>query len=382
MENLGQRRAIIENLNTLYAETDWNQPDWRLISKTVSHARRDFYRTGNVDFKHRKPLARALDEVIAKFEDYRSSERDRSIKTRERLITDIEALGEVASLRDALDRLESLKKQWTVTVTGKRELENRLWKRFQAACDMTYCRRDAERKEQDAERNANLKQKQALIGELTRIASAGDEELLASAAALSRIRHQWDTIGWIPRKHENSLDSGWRAAQKQFTRALRAAESRARDSELDNLAKRAALCHRWEQATLAGNAPARESAEAEWTALPALCGVNAGKMEQRFSQAFSQTDDATLSDNLAAKQAACLKLEVLLELESPAECQAERMAYQIERLNASLKKELDGQDSPEELLLSVLTTGAVPAEVAAPVEQRIGACLARYQDRA
>ena len=381
-ENLRQRRDIIDRLNALYAETDWQQPDWREIDKTISHARRDFYKIGNVDFKYRKPLARALDEALGKFEEALSSERERSLQARERLIADIEALGDVANLRDALDRLETLKKQWTITVTSKRELENRLWKSFQAACDSTYRRRDAERKEQDAERNENLKQKQSLIEELGQIAAAGDDELLANASALGRLRHQWESIGWIPRKHESSLDSSWRAAQKQFSSALKAAKSRARDSEMDNFARRAALCHQWEQATLAGSTIDMDSVNAEWDALPALSPVNAGTMNQRFGQALSRPDDTTLASNHAAKQTACLKLEVLLELESPQEYQAERMAYQIERLNASLKKELDAQDTPEDLLLAVFATGAVPAETADSIERRIWECLARYKGQA
>ena len=381
-DNLKQRRAIIDELNARYAATDWQQPDWREIDKTISHARRDFYKIGNVDFKHRKPLARALDEALGKFEEYLGSERERSIRAREKLIADIEALGEVANLRTALDQLETLKKQWRITVTGKRELENKLWKRFQAACDSTYRRRDAERKEQDAERNGNLKQKQALIEELARVAAASDEELLANAAALGRIRHQWEAIGWIPRKHENSLDSRWRAAQKQFSSALKAVKTRARGSELDNLARRAALCHQWEQATLTGNPPGIDSVKTEWDALPALSGSSAEAIQQRYNQALNRPDDTTLSGNLAAKQAACLKLEVQLELESPPEYQAERMAYQIERLNASLKKELDTQESPEDLLLTLLTTGAAPADAADSIEQRIGKCLAQYKDRA
>jgi hypothetical protein len=378
-ENLRQRRAIIDELNARYAETDWKQPDWREIDKYVNQARRNFYKIGNVDFKRRKAVAMALSEVLDKFEQQLSSERARSLRVREKLITDIEALGEVANLREALDRLEALKKQWKITVTGKREHENKLWKRFQAACDSTYRRRDAERKEQTAERDANLKQKQALIEELTRAAAAADEELLASGSALARIRQQWDAIGWVPRKDEKSLENGWRAAQKQFSRALQAAESRAQASELDNLARRAALCNQWEQATLAGSTPDSNAVEAEWNALPAPGGAAADAMQQRFSQALSRPDDTTLSSNLAAKQAACLRLEVLLELESPADCQAERMAYQIERLNASLKKELSTQDSPEDLLLAVLATGAVPAEAAGALEQRIENCLARYK---
>jgi len=380
-ENLRQRQAIIDGLNALYESTDWQQPDWREIDRFVRHARRDFHKIGNVDFKHRKPVARALDEALGRLEEYLSGERERSLEARERLIIDIEALGEVSSLRDALDRLDTLKKQWKISVTEKRNLENRLWKRFQAACDSVYQRRDAERKQQDAERNDNLRKKQVLIEELEQAAGAADKELLASASALARTRSRWQEIGWIPRKHETGLEKRWRAAQQQFSRALGAAESRARDSELDNLARHALLCSRWEQTVLAGNPVDADSAKAEWEALPALSGTSAAAIQQRFTGALSRPDDATLSRNLKAKQGACLRLEVLLELESPAEHQAERMAYQIERLNASMKKELDAQDSPEDLLARVFTAGAVPAGAAEAIEQRIAACLSRYRER-
>ena len=380
-ENLRQRRAIIDDLNTRYASTDWKHPDWRDIDKTISQARRNFYKIGHVDNKHRKPTAKALDAALKKFEEHLASERERSLRTREKLITDIEALGEVANLRDALERLEALKKQWTITVTGKREHENKLWKRFQAACECTYQRRDAERKQQDAERNENLKQKLALIEELTRAATISDAELLANTSTLARIMQQWEAIGWVPHKDEKGLEKRWRAAQQQFTGAQKAAESRTHASALDNLAKRATLCTQWEQAILAGNVIEPDTVEAEWAALPALAGAQAAAIQQRFSQALNRPDDSTLSGNLAAKQAACLRLEVQLELESPKDCQAERMAYKVERLNAALKKALGAQDSPDDLLLSALATGAVPAETAGAIERRIGDCLARFKQR-
>jgi hypothetical protein len=380
-ENLKQRRTIIDKLNERFAATDWKAPDWRELDMFIRQARRDFYKIGNVDFKHRKPLDKALSEALEKFEEHLERERAHSLRAREKLITDIEALGDVASLREALDRLDILKKQWQVTVVGKRALENKLWKRFQAACDLTYQRRDAVHREQDAERNENLKQKQALIEELDRAAKAGDAELLASTSTLARCRDRWQEIGWIPRKEEKRLDNRWRAAQKQFREALKAAQSRARAAELDNLAGRAALCHQWEQTILNGGAIDREAVKAEWEALPGLNEARTAAINERFAQVFERPADAALADNLARKQDACLRLEVMLELDSPPDCRAERMAYQVERLNASMKKELDAQDSPADLLLTALTTGAVPAEAAPAIEQRITTCLARYKQQ-
>ena len=380
-ENLSQRQAIIDALNTRFATTDWKQPDWRDIDRFVSHARRDFHKIGTIDFRHRKPVARALDEVIGKFEEHLSRERSHSSRVREKLISDIEALGEVANLHDALDQLEVLKKQWKITVVGKRDHENKLWKRFQSACDITYRRRDEERKEQAAERNENLKQKQALIDELAQTAAACDGELLANTSTLARIQGRWEEIGRVPREREKSLNSRWQEEQKHFRNALKAAESRAHASALDNLAKRAALCNHWEQAILAGSVIDTGTVTSEWNALPELSNASAAVMNQRFTQVLTRPDDATLSRNLADKHAACLKIEVLLELESPEEYQAERMAYQIERLNASMKMGQSAQDSPEDLLLTALTIGAVPADTADAIEQRIKKCLARYKEK-
>ena len=377
--NLKKRQAIIDNLNARFASTDWKHPDWRELDRYVNYARRDFYKIGNVEFKQRKPVARAMNEALEQFEQYLSRERERSFRAREKLIADIEALAAVDRLRDAIDQLEVLKKQWTVTVAAKRKDENRLWKRFQAACDGIYHRRDAERKHQSAERESNLKQKQVLVEELKRAAKAEDDELLANTSALARIRDRWEHIGWVPRKQEASLDKLWRSAQKQFTGAVEAAQNRARASALDNIAKLAELCDQWEQATLAGETVDVEAAKAVWDALPKASGDIAEVMQQRFEQAFRRPNDEILIQNLAAKQQACLKLEVLLELESPDDCQAERMAYQIERLNASMHKDPDAQDTPEDLLHNALSTGAIPADAVETIRQRIDGCLAHYK---
>lgn len=380
-ENLRQRQAIIATLNERFEATDWKQPDWRQLDKFARHARRHFYSIGNVDFRHRKPLEKALDEVLEKYETHLARERARCYRSREKLVADIEALGGMEPLRDALGQFEGLKKQWEITVVETRRLENKLWKRFQAACDSMYQRRDAERKAQSAEYSENLQQKEALIGELAAAAQASDAELLAAASGLARLRERWQSIGRVPARHDKGMDKRWREVQQQFHKALTAAESRAQAATLDNLARRAALCNQWEQTVLAGTTLPVDSVTAEWEALPALPADMNSAIRQRFSQVLSRPDDATLSGNLASKQAACLRLEVILELESPQEFQAERMAYQVERLNAALQKDPDAQDSPRDLLLRALTTGAVPADAAVAIEQRIQTCFRHYTNR-
>jgi hypothetical protein len=300
------------------------------------------------------------------------------VRGRERLIAEIEELAGLDNLREAADRLDALKKQWTITVPDKRSVENRMWKRFQDACNIIQGKRDAERKQHDAQRQANLKRKQALIEELSRAAATADAEILVHAALPARLQDQWREVGEVPRKEEPALDKRWRAAQQQFRKALAAAQSRAQASVFDQLAQRAALCRHWEQAALAGDSVDAEAARTQWKALAPLAGDYSGTMQQRFERAFNRPDDTTLAANLTALRTACLRLEVLLELEFPAEFRTERMAYQVERLNASVKKELDARESMESQLAIVLTTGAVPADAAETIQRRIQNCLAAY----
>jgi DNA repair protein SbcC/Rad50 len=380
-QNLKQRQAIIDQLNARFDATDWKAPDWRDIDRFIQQARRDIQKSGNIDYRQRKTVTRATNAALERFDHYLSRERERSLLARERLIADIGALAELANLREALERLDALKKQWIITVPEKRNTENRLWKRFQEACDGIYHKRDAEHRQHDAERDEHLRQKQALVEELNRAAGEPDETLLTGSATLNRLQARWKETGPVPRKEEAQLEQRWRAAQQQFRKAHAAAESRNRANEFDQLVRRAALCRHYEQATLAGNATNQAGAQAEWNALPAPGGEPAASMETRFQQAFILPDEATLAGNLAAMQQACLRLEVLLELESPADCQAARMAWQVERLNASLQKTLDQQDSMEQLLMTALTTGAVSAAAAEPLEQRLQRCLEHYRKR-
>ena len=376
-ENLEKRRTIINDLNARFENTDWKHPNWRELDKYVNHTRRDFHKIGNVDYKHRKKLARDFDAALQQFEQYLSRERERSIMVRNNLISDIEALESVSNLREAVERLEVLRKQWVITVATRRKDEHKLWKRFQDACDKTYHRRDAERKKKDAERNHNLKQKQALIKQL--MTAAADVDLCANASLLARIREQWDTIGWVPRKQEKSLENQWRNAQQQYSKALKTARARSRVSELECITRLASMCNQWEQASLSGDAIDRDTAQAEWDIQYTLTGDVAEAIQQRYQIAFKAPDDNELLRNLGEKQDACLKLEVLLELESPAEFENERMAYQIERLNASMHKDPAAQDSPMELLLLALTTGAVPADAVETINERINHCLEHYK---
>ncbi len=363
-EALQQRRTIIEAISTRFEQTDWKAPDYKDIDKWLRGQRRDFFKTGSVDYKHHKKTRARFEEAMALFEDHLSRERTRCLKTREKLIEDVIALDEIEDVKQAMSQLEALKKQWVVTVIGKRGLEEKLWKRYQKACDNIYTKRNDTRKAQNTEFEQNLTAKNELIAQISNLAQLEGSELLAAKTSYNQLLRQYKDVGYVPRKHEKSVQGEFAKAKKQMEGAFKKANQAQKQQGLQAMLKQAQHCNAMEQATLAKQDDPKLAEK--WVKLTAEQAASP-EMQQRFEQA-ANADNTQIERNLAHKQALCLKLEVHYELDSPPEFAQARMAYQIERLNASMKKHQ--QEAPSELVQDLLCTGAVPSSETEAIEAR------------
>ena len=115
-KNLAEKRELIEQINQKFAETDWHHPDWKALDKWLRQARGRFFKIGHTDYKHHKKLKTNLDKALEQFESHLARERERNLKLRRKLISDIEALSAVEDTREAMNQMEQFKKQWVTTV--------------------------------------------------------------------------------------------------------------------------------------------------------------------------------------------------------------------------------------------------------------------------
>ena len=376
-KNLADKRQLIEEINARYEATDWSQPQWKEVDKWLRQARGRFYKIGHTDYKHHKKLKSSLQQALDQFETHLSRDRERSLKARRELISDIEALAEKDDIREAINTLEQLKKQWVITVLEKRGVENKLWDSYQKALDAVYDKRKAERQEQDQVRNDNLKQKRRVIESLSKASGAATGELLAGQSVLEQHRDQFDAIGYVPRKAEKAMMESWRKAQKQFSEALKKArKSRARDNQ-NALLEKARFCAALEQRLLQGESIDKEQEEAAYGALPPLSDELEASMRMRKDAALDDStySEQTVRSNTEEQLTRCMKCEVILDLPTPADFAQQRMAFQIERLSASMKKNTQGQENLPDLKRQLLTTGAIEADQFATIWARIDAIL-------
>lgn len=357
-QNLEGKRALIEEINLHFEKTDWQQPNWKEIDKWLRQAKGKFYKIGHTDYKHHKKLKVNLEKALDQFETHLSRERARSLKARQKLIEDVLALDEVQDVRAAITQLDQLKKQWGVTVLEKRGVENKLWDKYQKAQDQIYAKRNQARKEEDQTRNENLKQKRLIVEQLIKAAGASKTDLLSGQSQLAQHKDQFNEIGYVPRKAEKALMDSWRKAQKQFQAAL----SQAQKSQIKNaqtaLLDKARLCASLEQKQLKNGAIDSDKAKQDFDAITALSAELETAMKNRFKHALNTKSD-NISENTHAQLHRCLKLEVMLDLPTPDAYAKDKMAFQIERLNASMKKANQAQDNPADLKTELLTTGPI-----------------------
>lgn len=375
--NLAAKRQLIVEINQRFEDTDWAQPDWKEIDKWLRQVRGKFFKIGHTDYKQHKKLKTNLDKALEQFEEHLTREREHSLKVRRKLIEDVLALEQIPDLRDAMSTLDDLKKKWVITVLGKRSLENKLWTQYQQAQDLIYAKRNAERKEQDHERNDNLKQKRLQVEKLLEAANAPPEAMLSDASVVAQTIDTFNNIGYVPRKAEKALMDNWRKAQKHYKTALATARKAQARSSQNALLEKARLCAGLEQKQQQGEPADPVAATLAYEALPALSRDIEPALRARLTQASTDKPlaAAQLKINTKDQLARCMKLEVMLDLPTPEAYTRERMAFQIERLSASMKKNSQAQENVSDLKTQLLICGAIEPKQFDPVWARIDAIL-------
>ncbi len=377
--HLAQREAICAELEALAHDTDWSQPDWRAIDKRYHALQNRWRKAGPVDRVDWEAIHARYRAAVAALEEHLAPERERSRRAREALIAEVEALRDSEDLAAALRAARAAQRAWQPTVAGRQRDEQRLWKRFRAALDAVYERDRARRDAAGRAQRARLEAMEALCAEAEQLARQPAEV----PRALEALEQRWAELD-IPRGREaEALTRRFQAAGRAARQAWQQWEARQTEAEMDQLLAQHALLTELESACLTGCDDATLARYTErWDAISR--GAPA-RMEERFetADALPRLPAETLAEHAARRADLLLDLEILLNVPSPPEHQAERMARQVERLNATLHGG-HGGDPVEEalhLLRRYTTVGPVSAAQAAREQARLDAVAAALRAR-
>src|SRR5262245_6922786 len=358
-ENLAARNRVVEGLvaaQAKLASTEGTPPDWRAIGRTLEEARTAWRKLGPVEHTVPRDAQRGEHAVTARYtaalqalegpltKAYGEAGRQRAGSG-----DAAESLGEATPLaRDAIDKVRALQTQWQAHAKAlplPRREENALWTAFKAATDAVFTARDAARAAREAEANAPITAREAIIDTFSTLPAD------ASASDIKRTLATADTA-WraSPRIHGPQaarIESRYREARDVASKRLRAIAERAALARYDALLAAMRICDEREASS---DSP---DLEARWSALTDLPPTWKSAMDARFN-GTTPAKRPPLPDTL-------LNLEAALSIDSPAEYSAARRALKMQALKVAMEnRRPDAGASPADIERWLLDASSTP----------------------
>ena len=215
-ENLVKKTALCEKVEEIAGREIGTSNDWNKLSREIEDIQADWRKIGFASKKENQKIydrfRAACDKFFERKRDYYAQFKDSMNGNMEKklaLIEQAEALKDSTDWKKTSDQLIDLQKQWKEIGAVPRKKSEQLWKRFRAACDAFFDKRDQEAKPEN-DFYGNLKAKKAVIEEIKAYVSAGDEA--ADSAAMQDFAARFQAIGFVPFKEKEKVADAFKEA--------------------------------------------------------------------------------------------------------------------------------------------------------------------------
>jgi ribosome-binding protein aMBF1 (putative translation factor) len=334
--HLEQRKQYLEEMRELLESTDWdNSPDYKAVQASVHNIHSGFSSIKdlerNAGEKQWKQYSTLKAAVMAQLDVV----YDENIALKQRLINQAETLAEATAIAENLTSLKSLQARWKQIGVTRRGEDQKAWKAFKKQGDIIYNKVQELRQSQRAETDQQLDAYRDIIKAILQLAKTANDlaeadhqfsELEASFGQLPELPRQ------LPEKLLEGIQRDYRNACDQFDNGRSRIIKGRHNQQLDGLRQKASLCTRLE--ALAASAPEQQLQEIsqQWDAIELHNPGLLQRIEARRDSAQSDMDRNAIT---AERRMLCIRLEILMDIESPPEDRALRMQYQLQQMNQS-----------------------------------------------
>ena len=301
----------------------------------------------------------AVTPRIKELRDAEEWKRWANVQVQEELCTKMEALIPIADAEPdkAATEMRSLQEKWKSVAAAPRSQAETLWTRFKTAQDQVYEKCKDFFAQQAAERQENLKKKEALVARAESLADSTD--WVRTAEAIKQLQAEWKAVGPVTRGHEKAVWERFRTAcDKFFTRRQEDLKER-KHEWAENLARKEALIAEAEQ--LAQSSEWEKSAgrikqlQAEWKKIGPVRKNKSEVVWQRFRAAcdtfferYKTRDQAALQGKLVDREGAVAELEALVPPADAADVPMPDDLYS--KVQAARARYLQGPELPRHVL--------------------------------
>lgn len=347
--NLTHKLALIEELNTISADTD----NVNRAFPRVKEIQAEFKEIGEVPATEATDLWKNYQGAVEQFYDQLKVNKDlrdydfrKNLELKTLLCEEAEKLNDEEDIVLAFKRLQNLHDEWRQTGPVAKEVREEIWARFKDASTLVNKKYQGFFEERKARELENEKAKteicervEALDFSQLKTYAAWDEMTKQILAA----QEEWKKLGFASRKANNALFTRFRSVCDKFF-TLKAEHYREMKEELAaNLAKKTALCEKAE--ALKDSTDWKKTADElvrlqkEWKTIGTVPKKHSDNIWHRFQAAcdsFFESRKANLSESRAAEQVNLkAKREVIAALkEIPLDANRAEMMPKVKELQA------------------------------------------------
>lgn len=325
-QNLVNRQALVTQLIDYEASMDWDNADWGIVQKTLDAARETFRSFSPVDRHEHKNSQASLQEISDKIYAHIKAEYQRNIEAKEALISQATELQSVEELSQAIEQSKQLQAQWKTIGMTPNKADQKLWQAFRLACDAVFARRDEQRQQNKADIEASIEQGEAIVVKAEAIAASMSGEIKAELKEdLQQCLNDFAQLS-LPKAVYAKLRKRLADAQQQQEDSISQAKVAKKQQTWNTLAdKLTAISLRTDD-----NAKAEALFQPDVTDYKLPQGIEKSLLIEKWQGEIGEVSQADLLRD------ACIGLEIIAQLESPASDQQARMAFQVKRLAQGL----------------------------------------------
>ena len=213
--NLETKKALCDKAEELIAEDYQSVNAWQKKSTELAEIFGIWKTVGPASKKDNEEIWQrfrgTMDTFFAKKKAFFAGLKDRQTENLERktqLCIEAEALMDSSEWKTVTEQMKKLQEEWkTIGPVPKRHTD-KIWKRFRAACDTFFNRKNDHFSGRRTEEDANLAAKKALIEEIKafQLTPSRNENM----EAIKAFQKRWIEIGYVPMKHKDAINKEYR----------------------------------------------------------------------------------------------------------------------------------------------------------------------------
>lgn len=215
-ENLAAKVALCEKVEAIVAKEEIASSEWSTLTKEIEEIQKEWKTIGYASKKENQKIYarfRAANDKFferkrvfyAEYKDGMSVNAERKLA----IVEKAEALKDSTEWKKTTDALIQLQKEWKEIGAVPRKKAEALWKRFRAACDEFFARKEENAKSESGIRE-NLRAKKTLVEEIKAMEPSEDKNLMKDL--LQSFQEKWNAIGFVPFREKDAINKAYRDA--------------------------------------------------------------------------------------------------------------------------------------------------------------------------